>query len=144
MDFKPILPEDENALFERYKSAMKPVVEDSFGWDEVFQRERFKNRYETDWFHWIENEGTRIGYICFCIKESEVHVSLLIIDQDKRSLGYGRMVMERIHSEVRKRNCSVTLSSFRNNSSAIRFYEKAGYRVVGGDEHFLDMELVAP
>jgi len=31
MDFKPILPEDQNALFERYKSAMITVVEDSLG-----------------------------------------------------------------------------------------------------------------
>ena len=118
---------DEKDLFERYRSALKTVVEDSFGWDEIFQRKRSKDRYEADWFHWIENEGIRIGYVCYCVKGLEIHVSLLIIDEDKRSLGHGRMVMERIHSEARKRNCSVTLSSFRKNSSAIKFYEKVGY-----------------
>lgn len=140
----PVASGHEQELFVRYKSALMAVIHGAFGWDEAFQRERFETCYERDWFYWIEINGSRIGYICYWSKASEMHVSLLIVDDAERGRGYGRNAMEYVHAMARQQGCRITLSSFRENVSAIKFYEKLGYAIVGGDEHFIDMELGAP
>lgn len=81
-----------------------------------------------------------MGFLCFWQKSQEVHISLLVIDSDKRKLGHGHLVMEYLHKKARDQGCKVTLSSFRKNQSAIRFYKSIGYEISGGDEHFVDME----
>lgn len=143
-EFKPVSSSDSEELFALYKSALKSIVEETFGWDEAFQRERFKSRYDQTWFHWIEDRGDNVGFVCYWRKTNELHLSLLIIVEDKRNIGYGQAVMERLHAEARRQNGFVTLSSFRKNLSAIKFYEKLRYSVVGGDDHFVDMKLDAP
>ena len=130
---------DLPVAYSKFRSAMIAIIDEAFGWNEEFQNERFRNRYDLNWFYWVEIESERIGYICIHEKSLEIHISLLIVEPEERNLGYGRLTMAHIHKQARQRGCKVTLSSFRNNESAIRFYEKLGYTIVGGDEHFVDM-----
>lgn len=77
---------------------MKPTVafvplqsselEEAFGWNEDFQLDRFQSRYEPSWFHGIIVDGSRVGYICYWQKPSEIHVLLLIIDSNTRNFGH--------------------------------------------------------
>ena len=134
VEFAPLSNLDE--AFVKYKQALSPVIEEAFGWDEKFQLERFRSRYELSWFSWVFIDGERVGFVCYYVKASDLHLSLLVIDPDKRDRGLGRRVMEHLQSLASR----VTLSSFRNNYAAVRFYESLGYRIVGGDEHFVDLE----
>ena len=144
IEFNKIDSLDRDAVYESYKDALFPVIENTFGWNEAFQRERFQTSYQLNWFHWIELSEKRIGYICYWEKANEIHLSLLIINSDARSEGYGTLVMNRLHEIARAKRSKVTLSSFRNNTGAIKFYERLGYKVIGGDEHFVDMVLETP
>jgi ribosomal protein S18 acetylase RimI-like enzyme len=144
IQLKPIQATEFEELFAKYKAALITVIEDTFGWDEGFQRERFRTRFDLSWFNWVDIGDRRVGYICYWEKASEIHISLLIIDAKERGLGFGRKAMAYLHAEAHKRNCRVTLSSFRKNVEAIKFYEGLGYVAAGGDEHFLDMILNVP
>lgn len=144
IEFKPIANQDRDSVYEGYKAALSPLIEKAFGWNEDFQQERFQSRYELEWFHWITMSGERVGYVCFSQKTAEIHLSLLIIDADKRGRGLGQLVMTRLHELARESGSKVTLSSFKNNTGAIKFYERLGYKTVGSDEHFVDMVLGRP
>ncbi len=144
VEFIPINSQDHADLYAKYRSALLDVIENTFGWNEEFQQERFKNRYELDWFHWIEVSNVRVGYICFFEKASEIHLSLLIVDAESRDRGNGRLAMNHLHALARADRRMVTLSSFRKNAGAINFYERLGYIATGGDENFIDMVLAAP
>ena len=50
----------------------------------------FQNQYKLEWFHWIENQFGRIGYICFFQRENDIHVSLLIVSREVQGKGYGK------------------------------------------------------
>ncbi len=142
--FVPVKSTDRESIFLKYKSALIEIVEETFGWDESFQNERFKTHYEPDWFFWVETNAERVGYICFFKKEAEIHLSLLIVDAEKRDRGYGRLAMIHLHELARLDDRKVTLSSFRRNVEAIKFYKRLGYIEIGGDEHFVDMALPTP
>jgi uncharacterized protein (DUF952 family)/GNAT superfamily N-acetyltransferase len=139
--FTAVGSEDRESLFLKYKSAFFKLIEDSFGWDEKFQRERFESRYEQDWFRWIEANDQCVGYVCYWTSATELHVALLVIDEDMRGRGYGNQVMQRLHREALKQLLKIKLSSFRKNAAAVKFYKKLGYVTTGEDDHFLDMEL---
>jgi ribosomal protein S18 acetylase RimI-like enzyme len=141
-----ILPMQKNDLdcaFSIYKATLEEVVTKAFGWNEEFQRNRFWNRYQPDWFHWIELDNERIGFICFYQSDLEMHISLMMILPEKQRCSYGRQVMLHLHDHARQSSRKVTLSSFKQNFRAIRFYETLGYKVVESDEHFVDMEWIA-
>lgn len=138
------MPEsDHNEAFLLYKAALKPIVEEAFGWDENFQKDRFRNKYEPSWFHWIEANSQRVGYVCFFETASELHVSLLIIFDDFRNKKYGRNIMETLQQRAFQKSLKVTLSSFKNNTGAIRFYKNMGYDINAEDAYFYDMILIA-
>lgn len=142
--FSSVSDAEREALYRGYKTALLPIVEATFGWNEEFQRERFYSRYELNWFQWLEHAGKRIGYICYWSKNSEIHLSLLIVEPGYRSQGCGQLVMTQLHERARTQHSKVTLSSFRKNTGAVKFYERLGYKEIGGDEHFVDMILEQP
>ena len=135
---------DLDVAFLIYKASLEDVIANTFGWNEEFQKNRFFNRYQPDWFHWIERNSQRIGYICFYQSDLETHVSLIIIFPEKQRHSYGRQLMLYLHNQARQFGRKITLSSFKKNEGAIRFYENLGYKIVGGDEDFVDMENIAP
>ena len=140
----PMLNSDLESAFSFYKTSLEEVISKTFGWNEEFQRNRFWSRYQLDWFHWIEADMERLGYICFYQSSLEIHISLIIILPEKQRCSYGRQAMLHLHDQARQSGRKVTLSSFKENVSAIRFYETLGYKIVGSDEHFVDMELTDP
>ena len=137
----PFCEQDLGEAYKLYKQELYNVIQKVFGWDEDFQIERFKNLYRLDWFHWIEQGSTRVGYICFYARENEIHVSLLIIFPNLQRKQFGGKVMNIIKKVAGAQNFKVTLSSFKENEQAVKFYQKLGYKIVGQDEHFFDLIL---
>jgi len=133
---------DHNEAFLLYKSALSPVIESAFGWNDDYQKNRFQTRYEPSWFHWIEVDSERIGYICYYETKIELHVSLLIIFDKFRNRAFGKNIMIQLQDSARKQSLAVTLSTFKNNTGAIRFYQKLGYKITAEDDYFYDMALV--
>lgn len=136
LTFTPFREEDRAAAFALYESALRPIIDLAFGWSSEFQHDRFSKRYPTSSFQKIHHFGSEIGFVSFYETAFELHVSLLILKQDNRNRGLGRRIMQLLHSKAADR--SVTLSSFKNNTAAIRFYESLGYKVTGGDAYFSD------
>jgi ribosomal protein S18 acetylase RimI-like enzyme len=132
---------DLDEAFIHYKSALKPIIEDAFGWIEDFQNKRFHSKYDPRWFYWIEANSQHIGYVCFFETTSELHVSLLIIFEAFRNQSYGRNIMGILQQQAIQKSIKVTLSSFKNNTGAVRFYKNLGYDIVSEDTYFYDLAL---
>jgi ribosomal protein S18 acetylase RimI-like enzyme len=130
---------DLEDAFLLYKESLEDVIAKTFGWNEKFQRGRFFSQYQLNWFYWVETDSQRVGYICFWQSDLEMHVSLIIILPEKQRRSYGRQIMLHLHNQARESGRQITLSSFKQNEGAIRFYETLGYRIVGSDENFVDM-----
>lgn len=132
---------DHSQAFLHYKSALQSVIESAFGWNEDFQIERFKTKYEPHWFYWVEIDLQRVGYVCFYETNSKVHVSLLIIFEEFRKKSYGQIVMQTLQQRALNKSLKVTLSTFKSNTGAINFYKNMGYEITNEDDFFYDMSL---
>ncbi|NOJ06728.1 GNAT family N-acetyltransferase [Vibrio splendidus] len=118
-------------------------VDNVFGWDDDFQRQRLLNDYHPSWFHWVYRGEERIGLVCFKPYDNAYHIHLLIIFPQNQGRSLGKQVMTLIHKRAtEERREQVTLSSFRSNTRAISFYQELGYQIVDdSDENFVGITL---
>nr|WP_241902299.1 MULTISPECIES: GNAT family N-acetyltransferase [unclassified Vibrio] len=130
-------------LFACVKQGIFIHVDDVFGWDDDFQRQRLLNDYRPSWFHWVYLGKQRVGLVCFKPYDNAYHVHLLIIFPQYQDQSLGKKVMSRIHEKAhQEQRNQVTLSSFRSNTRAISFYQSLGYRVVDdNDDDFVGLAL---
>jgi ribosomal protein S18 acetylase RimI-like enzyme len=137
----PFKQADLVSAYDLYKKELHGVISSAFGWDEVFQKNRFTEKYHLEWFYWIEAENVIVGYVCFNHQDKDLHISLLIIDEQFQGKGIGKKAMIMLNSLAYEKNLKVTLSSFKSNQNAISFYQTLGFKIIRQDEHFFDFEL---
>ena len=130
-------------LFACVKQGIFIHVDSVFGWDDDIQRQRLINDYHHSWFHWVYRENERVGLACFKPYDNAYHIHLLIILPQYQGRSLGKQVMALIHKRATEdQRSQITLSSFRSNTRAIRFYQSLGYQVVAdNDDNFVGMEL---
>ncbi|WP_059018042.1 GNAT family N-acetyltransferase [Vibrio coralliirubri] len=143
IQFQLVSNSEFEGLFACVKQALFIHVDDVFGWDDNFQRQRLLNDYHPSWFHWVYRGEERIGLVCFKPYDNAYHIHLLIISPQNQGRSLGKQVMTLIHKRaMEERREQVTLSSFRSNTRAISFYQSLSYRVVDeGDDDFVGMAL---
>ncbi|MEA9355799.1 N-acetyltransferase [Bacteriovorax sp. PP10] len=137
----PVSPKDLGRTYDLFKEGLYDVSEKAFGWDETFQHERFNKAYRPEWFYWIENDSKQVGYVCFNVREKDLHVHVLIISKEFQSAGFGKDVMELLADIAKQSSVDVTLSTLKNNAGAVKFYQRLGYKIVGQDDYFYDLIL---
>ncbi|MDN3648560.1 GNAT family N-acetyltransferase [Reinekea marina] len=134
---KPMEDPYSSQVFDLTKAELFPFVDEVFGWDDAFQKQRMMDDYKPHWFYWLEFEKEEIGYLCFKRYDQAIHIHLLILKPQWQNRGYGRKVMEFIHSMARLEQRDITLSSFKINTKAVSLYRSLGYHLSGEEEHFL-------
>lgn len=143
IQFQLVSNSEFEELFTCVKQGLFIHVDNVFGWDDDFQRQRLLNDYHPSWFHWVYRGEERIGLVCFKPYDNAYHIHLLIISPQYQGHSLGKQVMCLIHKRAtEERREQVTLSSFRSNTRAISFYQSLGYRVVDeGDDDFVGLAL---
>jgi GNAT superfamily N-acetyltransferase len=135
---------DRQALFELYKLSLHEYIDQTFGWDENFQRERFEKSYPDSECTLITIGSATAGYFALRNEVEAVHLSLLLLRPEFRNRGIGREVMQTLMSRVAESDQPLTLSCFLCNEAAMSFYQKLGFSVVTKDEHFVTYRSPAP
>jgi len=141
IQFRLVSNSELDELFACVKQGLFIHVDDVFGWDDDFQRQRLINDYHPSWFHWIYHKNERVGLVCFKPYDNAYHVHFLIISPQYQGRSLGKQVMTFIQKRaMEERREQVTLSSFRSNTSAISFYQALGYQIVDdSDAHFITL-----
>ncbi|ARP40910.1 GNAT family N-acetyltransferase [Vibrio syngnathi] len=143
IQFQLVSNSEFEELFACVKQGLFIHVDNVFGWDDDFQRQRLINDYHPSWFHWIYSENEKVGLVCFKPYDNAYHVHLLIISPQYQGRSLGKQVMALIHKRaMEEQRSQVTLSSFRSNTRAISFYQALGYQIVDdSDTNFVGMTL---
>lgn len=128
------------SLFSIYKKYLYPMIDNTFGWNEVYQTQRFDHSYQKECFNWIMFNGERLGLVCVKQAEATAHIHLLIVFEQYQSKGVGSAVMKYYHRYYSDRVTKCSLSAFKCNQKVIDFYLSLGYQITNEDDHFVDME----
>lgn len=75
-----------------------------------------------------EVDNVVVGFVTYSIIYERAEVVDIIIDEDKRRLGYATLLLNKVIKDATKKECkNITLEVDVNNDSAIKLYEKLGF-----------------
>lgn len=132
---------DRNDLYELYYLLLREYIEPIFGWDEMFQQQRFEKEYPSHETFLVVYRAMIAGFIVLKYGSEELHLSLLLLHPKFQSLGIGTCIMELVLAQAKSLKVSVTLSCFRQNYQALKFYDCLGFQRTDEDAHFVFLAI---
>ena len=117
---------DCERLYAIQREAMRPYVEQTWGWDEDFQRERFRRGFDPGATQVVLSSGREIGFVRAEEKEGAVRLAQVFVIPECRGQGIGTALVRALLA----RGLPVKLRVLKVNSDARRLYERLGFRVV--------------
>jgi ribosomal protein S18 acetylase RimI-like enzyme len=132
---------DEDFLlsYEIRKNALGKYVEETWGWDEVWQMKYHKEDFDTEILQIIEVEGKPAGTLESFEENETLRVSGLYITGEYQNKGIGENLMRKILSSASEKKLPVKLQVLKVNSRAKKFYEDLGFRVSADTEKHFQM-----
>jgi ribosomal protein S18 acetylase RimI-like enzyme len=126
---RPAAESDFEFLYALHAVTMKEYVEATWGWDETFQKARFRETFDPGDTRIVTLDGRDIGMVSMEENESEVFLALIEIDPKHQHRGFGTAIIEQVIADgVRKRK-PVFLHVLKVNP-AKRLYDRLGFLVV--------------
>ena len=91
--------------------------------------EQIENGYS---YYLLKAGSDYVGYMGTCLKKDELFLSKLYIRASQRGKGYGRKAVEFLEELAREKGLGkITLTVNKNNTDAIKAYEKFGFANLG-------------
>ena len=107
------------------------IENNSYGypWSEKIFNDCLNNNY---FCRVLMLDDTLIGFLISSIIQDECHIMNLCIDIKHRGSGYGRLMLNKLHDEIKNHNCKVVFLECRpSNKSAMNLYKSEGYNEIG-------------
>ncbi|MGI8555991.1 MAG: GNAT family N-acetyltransferase [Pyrinomonadaceae bacterium] len=129
-------PEDYDFLYALHCTTMRDYIEETWGWDEVWQQNHFKQHFQPEANQIILLNGCEVGRIEMGCNENGVRIGNIQILPANQSKGVGSHVILNIVRQAQQQKQPVTLQVLKVNP-ARRLYERLGFVVEGEDDaHF--------
>jgi ribosomal protein S18 acetylase RimI-like enzyme len=112
---------------------MRDYVEQTWGWDEDWQRAYFHMRFDPVKNRVVVLDGRDVGVISVQRQEEAVHLSTLYILPRYQGQGIGTQLLNDLLAAAFREGLPVTLRVLKVNP-AKRLYERLGFVVVEEDE----------
>lgn len=131
---RPAVQGDFDFFKKVHHATLRPYVEPLFGWDEAWQAEYLKSRYNPDEMKIIQVDGQDAGVLVFGQEPDRVFVKQLLIDPIFQGRGLGTVVLHDMIEQARASKLPLSLSVLRSNLPAKRFYQRHGFVEAYHDE----------
>ena len=128
-------PGDRDTLYRIKREAMRPYVEQIWGWDEEFQERRFRESYDHTETQVMLVHGRAVGLLRVSERESATFIDQIEIVPEYQGRGIGTALI----NNVLARGRPVELDVLKVNVDARRLYERLGFRVTGETETHYNM-----
>ena len=123
-------PGDRDTLYRIKREAMRPYVEQVWGWDEEYQERRFRESYDHSETQVVLVDGIAVGLLRVSERESALFIDQVEIVPDYQGRGIGTALI----NDLLARGRPVELRVMKVNADARRLYERLGFRVIDDNE----------
>ena len=128
-------PGDRDTLYRIRREAMRPYVEQVWGWDEELQERRFCESYDHTETQVVIVDGLAVGLLRVSESESALFIDQVEIVPDYQGRGIGTALI----NDLLARGRPVELRLMKVNADAGRLYERLGFRVISDNEKHYHM-----
>jgi ribosomal protein S18 acetylase RimI-like enzyme len=133
---RPATSGDLALMWDLRVRAMRPYVEETWGWDEAFQRRRLEENFDSTQVTVLVVEGRDAGVVRVEETPEALFLVLIEVAPEYQGRGLGTHVIRDLQERARARGVPVTLQVLKVNP-ARRLYERLGFTLTGETEtHF--------
>lgn len=127
-------PKDSVFAFQTKKAAFRNYVDQVYGWDETEQRRLHEQRFQTQDFRIVNQNGMDVGIMAIVTASDGIKINQLFLLPEHQGRGIGEACMRLIMDEARQAALPVHLRVMKVNPRARTFYERLGFICTGETE----------
>jgi ribosomal protein S18 acetylase RimI-like enzyme len=130
---------DEDFLYALHKATMHDYVMETWGvWDELWQRERYRQNFQPQRLRVIQLDGQDIGMLHLQERTEELFLVNLEILPEFQKRGVGSQIIRQVIEEANQLGKPVALQVLKVNLAARALYQRLGFGVTGeNDTHYI-------
>ena len=125
---------DKEYVWLRYVDSMQSYIQKIWGWDKAWQESNFLKSLDTYQTFILEFDTKRIGYVQYLHNSDFSYLSMIVLDKEFQSKGYGAFILDKIQSL--KPELPLKLRCFKVNQKAYQFYLKNNFKLISSDNEF--------
>jgi N-acetylglutamate synthase-like GNAT family acetyltransferase len=131
--------DDKSWLYDLYCKTMRPCIETTWGWDDVFQMNEFTHNLSPTAWQIISDDQHDLGG--FVLKEESDHfwLEMIIIDTIYQQNGIGRTILTSIQELAVEKQLPIRLNIIKTNP-VVPFYQKLDFQQYDEDDYFYKFE----
>ena len=131
----PAKPQDHAQIYQLKKANLYTYIDSIWGWDEAEQIKMFLDEFDLDHFKTIQVEGAFAGYLEIIEYLDRLEIAEIQLKEAYQGQGLGTQLMEAIFKLAQQLEKNVSLGCFKENTRALAFYERLGFKLVDRTEH---------
>jgi ribosomal protein S18 acetylase RimI-like enzyme len=136
---RPARDADFQFLYELHEATMRDYVEQTWGWDDQTQLQRFRSGFQPELLTIVIVDGVDSGMIATESRPADVWLSSIELHPRIQRRGIGAALVRRVIEEAEARHVPAVLRVLKVNIGARRLYQRLGFVVVGETETHYDM-----
>lgn len=139
VQLRPGSAADRDFLYALHCTTMREVIEQTWGWDDAWQRADFERRRAAYLVSIIEVDDRDVGGLWLEWRPDSLYIHELQVLPEFQSKGIGTAVLGKVIEQASDRRLPVTLSVVAANPRAKALYERLGFNVTGVEAPFIRM-----
>jgi ribosomal protein S18 acetylase RimI-like enzyme len=142
IDLRPATLEDDQFAYHVHRAAMRPSVEEIYGWDEAWQEHYFQEHFDPAKRQIIRYGGVDVGVFSVEEREDSLFLALIALLPQYQCRGIGTTLIRGLQQRARDSGLPVTLRVLKANR-ARELYERLGFVLAGETKTHHQMRWVA-
>jgi ribosomal protein S18 acetylase RimI-like enzyme len=130
---------DRDFLYNLHRTAMRDVIEKTWGWDETWQRKDFERRLVSYEVSIIQSDDRAVGSLWLEWKPDSLYIHEIQVLPEFQGKGLGSAVVQHVIELATSRTLPVALSIVPANPHARNLYERLGFEVTSVEPPFIRM-----
>ena len=138
---RPATQSDYEFLYQLHRLTMKEYIEETWGWEESWQRDYFQAKWNPAKRQIIQVNSQDAGVLVIEKREQELYLGLIEVLPEFQGCGVGTAVIHDFIAAAQAQDCLATLHVLKSNDKARRLYERLGFVISVDEEHKFKMRL---
>ena len=126
---RPAVPHDQEFLWRLHRETMRDYVDETWGWNEEWQRARFDENFDPEKLEIVENETGPIGCISVKRLADEILLAAIEIAPERQNRGVGTRIIRELLDECDHKQLPARLFVLKANP-ARRLYTRLGFQCI--------------